>query len=129
TVGTNDVRQWTDRDLNGTPFDSTGHLQLNELAASTNSAFGKNVPSSTLTDPSVLNGWGVRGYNWEYTISAQHEIAPRVSVNGGWYRRKFGNTTVTVDNRYGFAGQRGFSASSFDGPFCVNAPADATLPG
>ena len=55
----------------------------------------------------------MRGYNWEYTVSAQHELAPRVSINGGWYRRKFGNQTVTVDNRYSFA------KNSFDGPFCV----------
>jgi hypothetical protein len=122
TVGTNDVRAWTDRDLNGSPFSSTGAIQLNELAASTNTAFGKNQPQSTLTDPSLLNGWGARGYNWEYTVSAQHEIAPRISVNGGWYRREFGNQTVTVDNRYSFA------KNSFDGPFCVNAPVDSTLP-
>jgi hypothetical protein len=44
-------------------------------------------------------------------------------VNGGWYRRKFGNQTVTVDNRYSFAN------NSYDGPFCVNAPADSNLPG
>ncbi|MBZ5556380.1 MAG: carboxypeptidase-like regulatory domain-containing protein [Acidobacteriia bacterium] len=122
TVGLTDTRAWTDRDGNGSPFDSAGHIQLNELAASTNPSFGKNVPSSTLTDPAVLSGWGVRGYNWEYTVSAQHEIAPRISVNGGWYRRKFGNQTVTVDNRYSF------TKNSFDGPFCVNAPLDANLP-
>jgi hypothetical protein len=124
TVGLTDTRAWKDLDGNGSPFDSAGHIQLNELTNSTATpSFGKNVPSSTLTDPAVLNGWGVRGYNWEYTVSAQHELAPRVSVNGGWYRRKFGNQTVTVDNRYNFAN------NSFDGPFCVNAPADANLPG
>ncbi len=45
-----------------------------------------------------------------------------MAINGGWYRRKFGNQTVTVDNRYNFAN------NSFDGPFCVNAPVDASLP-
>ena len=124
TVGPTDTRAWRDLDGNGSPFTSAGVIQLNELTNSTSTpTFGKNVPSSTLTDPAVLNGWGVRGYNWEYTVSAQHEIAPRVSVNGGWYRRKFGNQTVTVDNRYSFAN------NSYDGPFCVNAPADSNLPG
>src|SRR5476649_1838808 len=119
-----DTRAWKDLDGNGSPFDSNGNIQLNELTNSTSTpSFGKNIPSSTLTDPATLNGWGVRGYNWEYTVSAQHEIAPRVSINGGWYRRKFGNQTVTVDNRYNFAN------NSFDGPFCVNAPADPNLPG
>ena len=46
-----------------------------------------------------------------------------MSVTGGWYRRKFGNQTVTVDNRYSFA------KGSYDGPFCANAPADPNLPG
>ncbi len=81
------------------------------------------MPSSTLTDPKVLDGWGARGYNWEYTVSGQHQLAPRVAINGGWYRRQFGNQTVTVDNRYNFAN------NSYDGPFCVNAPVDANLPG
>ncbi len=75
------------------------------------------------TDPGVLSGWGARGYNWEYTISGQHELAPRVSVAGGWYRRKYGNQTVTVDNRYSMA------KGSYDGPFCLNTPPDPNLPG
>ena len=124
TVGLTDTRAWRDLDGNGSPFNSAGVIQLNELTNSTATpTFGKNVPASTLTDPAVLEGWGVRGYNWEYTVSGQHQLAPRVAVNGGWYRRKFGNQTVTVDNRYSFAN------NSYDGPFCVNAPADSNLPG
>ena len=46
-----------------------------------------------------------------------------MSVNGGWYRRSFGNQTLTVDNRYNFAN------GSYDGPFCANAPLDPNLPG
>jgi hypothetical protein len=46
-----------------------------------------------------------------------------VSINGAWFRRSFGNQTVTVDNRYSFAN------NSYDGPFCANAPADPNLPG
>jgi hypothetical protein len=123
TVGLTDTRAWSDLDKNGSPFNSAGAIQLNELTNSTATpTFGKNVPSSTLTDPTVLEGWGARGYNWEYTVSGQHQLAPRVAVSGGWYRRKFGNQTVTVDNRYNFAN------NSYDGPFCVNAPPDANLP-
>jgi len=123
TVGLTDTRAWSDLDKNGSPFDASGKIQLNELTNSTATAsFGKNVPSSTLTDPGVLEGLGARGYNWEYTVSGQHQLAPRVAVSGGWYKRSFGNQTVTVDNRYNFAN------NSFDGPFCVNAPVDANLP-
>jgi hypothetical protein len=133
TVGTSDTRNWgkcavgqtsgCDLDGNGSPFNSAGQIQLNELAASTSTNFGKNVASTTVTDPSVLNGWGKRGYNNEVAFSVQHELLPRVSVNGAWFRRSFGNQTVTVDNRYSFAN------NSFDGPFCANAPADPNLPG
>jgi hypothetical protein len=124
TVGTSDTRAWRDLDVNGTPFNANGQLQLNELTNSTSTpTFGKNVPSSTVTDPSVLDGWNKRGYNTEWSFSVQHELLPRMSLNGGWFRRSFGNQTLTVDNRYSFAN------NSFDGPFCVNAPADASLPG
>jgi hypothetical protein len=124
TIGTTDTRAWKDLDGNGSPFDSAGHIQLNELTNSVATpSFGKNTPSSTVTDPSVLEGWGKRGYNNEWSLSVQHELMPRVSINGGWFRRSFGNQTVTVDNRFNFAN------NSFDGPFCANAPADPSLPG
>src|SRR4051812_2259695 len=124
TVGLSDARPWRDLDANGSPFDANGGLQLNELTPSASTPnFGRNVASSTLTDPAVLEGWFARGYNLEYTVSAQHELRPRVSVNGGWYRRKFGNQTLTVDQRYSIAN------GSYDGPFCVNAPSDPNLPG
>ncbi len=119
-LGLNEVRSWTDGDKNGSPLDSAGNIQLSELGPSPSNAFGRNV-STTTTDPDVLNGFGKRGYNMEYTVSAQRQLAPRMSVNGGYYRRAFGNQTFTDDLRYG--------KSSYDGPFCINAPSDASLPG
>jgi hypothetical protein len=118
-LGLTDTRPWTDRDLNGLPLDADGNIQFNELAASTSTpTFGRNV-STTTTDPGVLNGWHKRGYNMEYTVSAQHQLADRISVNGGYYRRTFGNQTFTDDLRY--------DANSYDS-FCVNAPVDSRLP-
>src|SRR5437867_1867288 len=71
TIGVTDTRAWRDLDGNGSPFDSVGNIQLAELTNSTATpSFGKNIPSSTTTDPSLLTGWGKRGYNWEYAISA-----------------------------------------------------------
>jgi len=122
TVGLTDVRPWRDLDNNGSPFDGAGALQMNELSPSANTPnFGRNVASTLTTDPAVLNGWGARGYNTEFTVSAQHELAPRVSISGGWYRRDFGNQTLTVDQRY--------DKSSYDGPFCLTAPTNPNLPG
>jgi len=121
TVGLSDTRAWRDLDANGSPFNPDGSIQLNELTASTATPnFGKNVATTTTTDPAILSGWGARGYNWEYTISAQHELMPRVSIAGGWFLRQFGNQTVTVDNRYSNA------KGSYD-KFCLNVPANPNL--
>jgi len=96
-------------------------VQANELGVSSATAtFGKNVSTST-TDPDVLNGWGKRGFNWEYTVSAQHQLTDRMSVNGGYYRRTFGNQTTT-DNL-------ALNNGNYDGPFCITAPSDPNLPG
>ena len=116
-----DRRPWTtDLDGNGLPLDANGNIQFNELGVSTATpTFGRNV-STTSYDPGVLNGWFKRGYNLEYSVAAQHQLAPRISVNGGWFRRKFGNQTFTDDLR--------FDKSSYDGPFCVTSPTDPNLP-
>ena len=50
----------------------------------------------------------------------QHQLADRISVNGGYYRRTFGNQTFTDDLRY--------DANSYDS-FCITAPSDPDLPG
>ena len=115
-----DVRPWTtDLDGNGLPLDANGNIQFNELGTSTATpTFGRNV-STTRYDPSVLDGWYKRGYNLEYTVAAQHQLADRVSVNGGYYRRDFGNQTFTDDLRY--------DEGSYDS-FCINVPPDPDLP-
>jgi hypothetical protein len=119
-LGLTDTRPWNDLDGNGLPLDANGNIQFNELSASVSTpTFGRNV-STTTTDPGVLNGWHKRGYNMEYSVAAQHQIAQRMSVNGGFYRRTFGNQTFTDDLR--------FDASSYDS-FCLRAPVDPDLPG
>ena len=45
-----------------------------------------------------MTGWGKRPYNWGLGISVQQEVAPRVSVNVGYFRNWWGNW-YTVDNR------------------------------
>src|SRR5688572_8208847 len=119
-LGLTDTRPWNDLDGNGLPLDAAGNIQFNEHSASPQTAtFGRHV-STTTTDPGTLNGWGKRGYNLEYTVAAQHQLADRISLNGGFYRRTFGNQTFTDDLRY--------DASSYDS-FCIKAPVDPDLPG
>ncbi|HUQ89949.1 MAG TPA: carboxypeptidase-like regulatory domain-containing protein [Vicinamibacterales bacterium] len=115
-----DIRPWTDLDGNGLPFDAAGNLQFGELTNSAStSTFGKLTVPTTQYSPDLLRGWGKRGYNDEITFAMQHQIADRMSVNGGYYRRSFGNATFTDDLRY--------DANSYDS-FCITAPSDPDLP-
>jgi hypothetical protein len=116
-----DTRPWTDLDGNRLPFDANGNIQLNELSNSASTpTFGKLTVPTTQYSPDLLRGWGKRGYNDEYTIAIQHQLADRISANGGYYRRTFGNPTFTDDLRY--------DENSYD-TFCINTPSDPDLPG
>ena len=116
-----DTRAWRDLDGNGLPLDAAGNIQFNELTNSASTpTFGRLTVPTTQYSPDVLHGWGKRGYNMEYTIAAQHQLADRVSINGGYYRRSFGNQTITDDLRY--------TADSYNSS-CITAPADPDLPG
>jgi hypothetical protein len=115
-----DTRPWTDVDGNGLPFDANGNIQLNELAPSASTpTFGRLTVPTTQYSSDLLRGWGKRGYNDEITFAAQHQLADRISVNGGYYRRTFGNQTFTDDLRY--------DINSYDS-LCITAPTDPDLP-
>jgi hypothetical protein len=90
-----------------------------ECGAMSDRNFGLAVPTTSV-DPAVLKGWGVAPYNWEFSTSVQHEVAPRVGVDVGYFRRIYGNFTVT-DNLATAPGD-------YD-PFSVTAPVDPRLPG
>ena len=96
----------TDRNANG------------ECGGFGNQAFGTVAPALNI-DPELANGWGVRGFNWEFQVALQQELMPRVSMEVAYVRRWYGNFTVT-DNL-------SLAASDFDS-FQINAPADQRLP-
>ena len=113
------TRQWNDLDTDFVPdCDLTNPLQNNECLQISNLAFGNAIPSTTY-DPEVLRGWGKRGFNWETSISVQHELIPNVSVDAGYFLRWYGNFLAT-DNR-------ALLPSDFTA-FGVTAPTDSRLP-
>jgi hypothetical protein len=58
TAGLTDVRAWRDLDGNGSPFNSAGAIQLNELTNSTSTpSFGRNILRRRPIK--VLEGFGV----------------------------------------------------------------------
>ena len=123
----NTNRAWTDADQNFVPDCDL----LNPAAQDLRSAggdfcgawsaqtFGRNVFSSTY-DPALIEGWGVRPYNWDFGASVTQEVLPRTSATVGYYRRIYGNFTVT-DNRA--VGPADYA------PYSIAAPADPRLPG
>ncbi len=84
-----------------------------------NQNFGKEVFTKRF-DSELIHGWGKRTYNWETGISVQQELAPRVGLTVGYFRRWFGNF-YTADNLL-------TSAADYT-PFSIPVPVDPRLPG
>jgi hypothetical protein len=125
TVATNNFtipnqgRVWNDANSNFIPdCDLTVGTANGECGPNLNANFGSAVPG-TRYDRSIMEGWGVRPYNWEFSAGVQQEVAPRVSVSVAYFRRINGNFWVT-DNE-------ALAASDFT-QFAVTAPNDNRLP-
>jgi len=108
-----ETRRWTDLDNNLTIYDANGNIQYNEVAAGS-ANFGQAGATPT-PDPGLK-----RGYNWEYSVSLQHELMPKVSITGGYYRRVFGNLRIN-DNR-------NLSPTTDWNPFVIVGPSDDRFP-
>jgi hypothetical protein len=78
-----------------------------------------NPNASTIVNPAVLSGWGVRPYDWQYGVSVQQEVAPRTSLEVGWARRDFRNFFV-YDNIN--IGPNDFALTTFTAPSSGKLP-------
>jgi hypothetical protein len=106
---TSATRSWTDKNGDFLP-------QASELGPF--SAPLGSTKAVTAVDPALNNGWGVRPYNWESTVSVQHELRPGLSFDATYAHRWFGNFLVT-DNL-------AVSPADYD-PYCVTVPTDSRL--
>jgi hypothetical protein len=120
TTSINSVtRVWDDADRDYVPDCDLGNRAANgECAAMSNQNFG-GLNITTIYDEDVLRGFGVRGYNWDFTTEVQRQVTETISVNAGYYRNWYGNFTAT-DNTL-------TTPDDFT-PYCVTAPADPRLP-
>jgi hypothetical protein len=125
-IAQNVSRTWTDANGNWNPDCDLLNPATQDLRTSggdfcgvySNVNFGTTRFSNTI-DPEILEGWGVRPSDWNWGVSVQHEVLPRVSVEVGFFHREFFGFTVT-DNL-------AVSPSDFT-EFSVNAPVDSRLP-
>jgi hypothetical protein len=106
-----DTRVWTDP--NGDRL-----VQPNELGPTSNPFFGTNFLATTPA-ADVANGWFKRGDNWEYSVSVQHELLPRIAVSAAYFHRSFGNFTHTDALQVGPTDYT---------PYAITAPTDPRLP-
>ena len=81
--------------------------------------FGNANPNLTVINPDTLHGWGVRPSDWQFGLSVQQEIIPRLSVDVSYNRRWFQNFFVTDNLRVG---------PSDYSPWVYPAPVDERLP-
>jgi hypothetical protein len=82
--------------------------------------FGLQTTPQTTYDPAIVQGWGVRPYNWETQFSIQQQVAPRVSVYAGYSRRWFGNLTATEN--------RAVNNASYTS-YCITLPSAPAITG
>ena len=120
------TRAWTDADTDYTPdCDLVNPLAQDNRAGGgdfcgqiSDLRFGQPIPS-TVSDPAMLHGWGKRPDQWEWEASVQHQLMPRVGLEVGYFRRTYGNFTVTDNTLTGVSDYTQFS---------IPAPVDARLP-
>jgi hypothetical protein len=105
------TRNWTDTNKDFIP-------QQSELQALSPSTFGQSIVR-TRWDESLLTGFGKRPYQWQTSVSLQHEVRSNVAVNFAYFRTSWRNFTAT-DNLE-------VSPTDYD-EFCVSAPVDSRLP-
>ena len=118
-VVTQTNRSWNDSNRDFVPNCDLLNPEANgECGRMANTNFGKAIIGSTY-DSDLLRGWFHRSYNWEFSAGVQHEILPRVAVDVAYFRRWYGNFTVTDDQTV--------SAADFS-PFSIVAPVDPRLP-
>jgi hypothetical protein len=116
-------RNWVDTNGNKViDCNIMNFAQNGECAALTGDALNFGTVSGNLTqvNQATLRGWGVRQHDWQWGITVQQQVIPRVSAEIAYNRRWFKGAKVT-DNT--LRGPEDYQ------PFTILAPQDPRLPG
>jgi carboxypeptidase family protein len=82
--------------------------------------FGKVSGNVTQVNQDTLHGWGVRQSDWQWGVTLQQEVIPRMSVEVAYNRRWFLGAKVTDNTLRGPEDYQEFT---------IVAPSDPRLPG
>ena len=125
------TRSWTDRDRDFVPDCDLGNFEINnECGAISNRNFGQNNPNATRWDPAVLEGYGKRDANWDFSTEIQHELRPGFGITGGYYWNNGGYTrqgTAANPSRNRVTDNLLVSPQDYD-TYCITAPLHPKLP-
>ena len=122
------TRTWTDANGNFKPDCDLFNTSAQDLRGGggdfcgvmSNTTFGQPQTPTTFYNDNLIQGFGVRQYNWEFSAGIQHQLLPRVGLDFGYFRRIFGNQQV-IDNRAN-------TVADFT-QYSITAPPDSRLPG
>jgi hypothetical protein len=119
-INQNSTRTWADANGNRVPDCNLNNFDPNgECGPLSSAATWGTLVGGTVYDPDLMEGWGKRANNWEFTTSIQHEIIPRLSAEVQYARRTYGNIRVTDDLSVGPADYERFTFTT---------PTDSRLP-
>src|SRR5215831_501284 len=143
TATTGVGRSWTDNNKNGVPDCDltnaaaqgptlTGALQQIDSCGAVTGAnaliYNNTLNPNLAVQNDARYGWGKRPYSWEFSVSAEHQLFRGVSVNGGVYRRWFGNFLVTDDLNHPANTYTQYSINPAGIPVAGPSAGGATLP-
>ena len=117
------ARNWGDTNNNKVvDCDIMNFAQNGECAALTGDALNFGTVSGNLAqvNQATLRGWGVRQHDWQWGITVQQQVIPRVSAEVAYNRRWFHGEKVTDNTLRG--------PGDYE-PFTILAPQDPRLPG
>ena len=104
-IATSTSRTWTDNGTGGPgtagyhdfipQCDLTNNALNGECGPATATTFGTQTRTTAAIDSSLLNGMGVRPSDWQFGVSVQQQLLPRVSLEVGYLKRWLQNFTAT----------------------------------
>ena len=114
------TRTWNDANQDFVPdCDLHSSAANGECGAGSDTAFGTVRITQTL-DPDLLEGFGIREYQWQGSVGVEHELRPGWALDVTYHRTQFGNFQVTDNLRV--------NPEDYD-PYSITAPVDPRLPG